>query len=585
MTTVTGLTADRMLAIEAASVVDGDVDASGNLILTQKGGGQINAGSVIGPQGPQGPVGSMLSVITAQPVLDVGIINQIRAGRQLSPGDFGNMGLSAPIGLWNLSDNTDASGNGRNLSNKGSVGFDIGINGIVNTAARFLGQATQALYIPDTGAADPFRIKTGSWGCWFRTAKSGMYQCFISKYAGSSKSFYMQIDASTSTVLTAINLDNTSDQSLNSMSTVCDDRWHHAVSTFDGSIARIYLDGILENVKAISGTIFPSTAPLNIGSVFGDASTPSASFNFGRVDEVFITSDILSEDQVRNLYSAKIPHTLAAVPARFTTNIRRRRRGAALVASDFPSQPLRLHNFSAGSLGDEGSNGAALTNGGATSVAGVDGSSGNAFNFLTSASQTLAATDAGLPSGLAARSYGCWVKTNMINAFGGILSWGTIGTGEARLDLNNTNPSNIRCISSGDVIQGPVVSDGIWHFVVAVEDNGAIDGVKRKLYVDGRFVGGSTVLNPITLAGLNHFRIASNPDGSTVFTGQIDGVFICNYALTPEQITMLHIKSLLTLSPSPKNPGDHIEGADANNLLAIFDTLESNAQVDLKVAS
>lgn len=50
MATVTGLTAARMLEIEANSVVDGDV-VSGNLILTKHDATTINAGSVIGPTG------------------------------------------------------------------------------------------------------------------------------------------------------------------------------------------------------------------------------------------------------------------------------------------------------------------------------------------------------------------------------------------------------------------------------------------------------------------------------------------------------------------------------------------------------
>ena len=168
MTTVTSLTADRMLAIEAASVVDGDVDVNGNLILTKHDGSKINAGSVMGPQGPQGPVGSMLSILSARTIQDIGLSNQIRAGRQLSPADFGAMGLAAPLGLWNLSDLTDVSGNGRNLLNKGGVPFGVGINGGANTAAQFSGNTGQALYISDTGAKDPFRIKTGSVGCWFK---------------------------------------------------------------------------------------------------------------------------------------------------------------------------------------------------------------------------------------------------------------------------------------------------------------------------------------------------------------------------------------------------------------------------------
>lgn len=56
MTTVTGLTAERMIAIEDASVVDGEIVA-GNLILSRFDGSQINAGSVAGPQGPEGDPG------------------------------------------------------------------------------------------------------------------------------------------------------------------------------------------------------------------------------------------------------------------------------------------------------------------------------------------------------------------------------------------------------------------------------------------------------------------------------------------------------------------------------------------------
>lgn len=58
MAVVTGLTKARMEAIEAASVVDGDI-VGDNLILTTHGGTQINAGNVRGPVGPSG--GSFLA--------------------------------------------------------------------------------------------------------------------------------------------------------------------------------------------------------------------------------------------------------------------------------------------------------------------------------------------------------------------------------------------------------------------------------------------------------------------------------------------------------------------------------------------
>lgn len=56
MATVTGLTANRMLQIEAGSII-GARKVGNYLILTTHGGVDINVGSVIGPDGPIGPDG------------------------------------------------------------------------------------------------------------------------------------------------------------------------------------------------------------------------------------------------------------------------------------------------------------------------------------------------------------------------------------------------------------------------------------------------------------------------------------------------------------------------------------------------
>jgi hypothetical protein len=72
MTRIITLDEDRLLKIEASSIVSGLVDASGNLILKNKAGASIPAGAVkgdqgvtgaqgpqgnVGPQGAQGPIG------------------------------------------------------------------------------------------------------------------------------------------------------------------------------------------------------------------------------------------------------------------------------------------------------------------------------------------------------------------------------------------------------------------------------------------------------------------------------------------------------------------------------------------------
>lgn len=65
MTTVTGLTADRMLAIEAESIVGGTI-VGDDLILTKHDGSTVDAGNVRGPSGVGGI--SRVSAFPASPI-------------------------------------------------------------------------------------------------------------------------------------------------------------------------------------------------------------------------------------------------------------------------------------------------------------------------------------------------------------------------------------------------------------------------------------------------------------------------------------------------------------------------------------
>lgn len=70
MATVTGLTAERMIEMENATIIDGNV-VGGNLILLTKDGTNINAGSVIGPIGPAG-ASFIVCTSTTRPSLTAG---------------------------------------------------------------------------------------------------------------------------------------------------------------------------------------------------------------------------------------------------------------------------------------------------------------------------------------------------------------------------------------------------------------------------------------------------------------------------------------------------------------------------------
>jgi hypothetical protein len=79
MVTVTGLSAQRMLEIEAASVVGGSI-VSDNLVLTRHDGGTIVAGNVRGNPGVPGPPGGYFNDITVESLPATGIISAHRTG-------------------------------------------------------------------------------------------------------------------------------------------------------------------------------------------------------------------------------------------------------------------------------------------------------------------------------------------------------------------------------------------------------------------------------------------------------------------------------------------------------------------------
>jgi hypothetical protein len=500
------------------------------------------------------------------------------------------MGLSAPAGLWNLSNLNDVSGNGRTLTNKGVVAFDTGVNGLTFTAAKFSANTLQALYSPDTGAADPLRIRNGSWGCWARTPRRGATQYLFAKStsAGTGYGYFLAIqtgnaaNAQVSTVGTdAPGVGGTTD--------ICDDRWHFIVATFDSVVLRIYVDGVLEGITPFAAyPIYQSTGPICIGGYGGDASNNTNGPCGGRVDEVFITNDVLTEEQIRLLYCARIPHSLGVAPTRASINIHRRRKGATPVSADFVTAPLRWHTFTNGSIADSGTQGVVLQLIGGTApvpVAGADGTKDNAVLFGSGGTTgCFAATDAGLPAALTPRSFGCWFKLMGVNTGVNqtLIQWGTYSSADARLSVTNTGL--LQDIHANNAYGDRFVADGLWHLAVIVHENTALDGMKRKMYLDGRLVASIDTIFSITLVGNLNFRLGQNNGNSALFNGIMDSAFVCDFAMPFETIAKLYAKGAQDLGVSPKNTGDHIERMDSTSILATFDTIDTQNVVDMVIA-
>jgi hypothetical protein len=78
--------------------------------------------------------------------------------------------------------------------------------------------------------------------------------------------------------------------------------WHFITGTYNGSVLRIYVDGVVKNSVAATGVIKTTSDPLVIGAAdqSGNANT---TFN-GAIDEIRIFSRGLTSDEVLALYNA-----------------------------------------------------------------------------------------------------------------------------------------------------------------------------------------------------------------------------------------------------------------------------------------
>ncbi len=91
---------------------------------------------------------------------------------------------------------------------------------------------------------------------------------------------------------------------MNSNYTLSLNHWHQIVGTYDGSIVKLYVNGVLINSNPATLSIGNNSMPVCIGSYLG-------AYNFkGLVDDVRIYNRALTQDGVLGLYNKELPDHL-----------------------------------------------------------------------------------------------------------------------------------------------------------------------------------------------------------------------------------------------------------------------------------
>ena len=213
-------------------------------------------------------------------------------------------GGSSLAGYWKLDEPSgaisfaDASGNGH----AGACGMacpTMGGTGKVGTAASFNGINSQ-IAIPDSPS---LRLNQFTIALWvYPTQLKGNYQPLVVKEdsAGNNRNYWVSLLPNSTRIHVAVWAANCATKFVtDSAGQLALNTWNQVVFTFDGSVEKIYLNGVLDSSSpASTGSLCQAAVPVKIG-----AETAAFQPFSGALDDVQIYSAALSAVDVSNLYS------------------------------------------------------------------------------------------------------------------------------------------------------------------------------------------------------------------------------------------------------------------------------------------
>lgn len=176
----------------------------------------------------------------------------------------------------------DASSNGNN----GTANGTSVVTGYYGNARSFAGTSGDYISIPhSTSLAISNAISIEA---WINFSVGGTINPRImSKGHTTGYGFYtVGTDSARYIGFQAVNGGVELSMSITSRSRIYTDKWYHVAYTYDGSLARVYIDGILDTAKAASGTLPQNSIDINIGR---NSSNLADNFK-GRIDDLRISN-------------------------------------------------------------------------------------------------------------------------------------------------------------------------------------------------------------------------------------------------------------------------------------------------------
>jgi hypothetical protein len=222
--------------------------------------------------------------------------------------------LDGVVGYWRLDDGA-GSASARDSSGRGNNGVLIGLNwgnvwgpgrsgtGLAINAAGWVSVAPSASIDSITD-----RLTMAGWIYFDGVVMD--YATLLSREIGSTiqQHYHLSInsEARPNLFITGAN----GGTIVTAPSPVVPRTWVHLAATYDGALARLYVNGALvptsPGAGAVSGTFAADTTPLVIGGNGNDATGVPTELFSGRIDEVMLYRRALSADEIGRIFAGEL---------------------------------------------------------------------------------------------------------------------------------------------------------------------------------------------------------------------------------------------------------------------------------------
>ncbi len=423
--------------------------------------------------------------------------------------NFKPTAIANHVGYWNFDETSGVTATDRSSTNNGTL-----TNGAKFVPGQF-GNAVQLDGVDDyvdlgnvLNAPATFSISA-----WVNPAVLNGNQGIVTRWNGtgyllslnSSNKFTLQIDSSGSFPV--------------SLAVPTAGVWVHVAGTYDGTNARLYVNGVLQDTQ-------PHTAPTSNAQNLVIGRTNGIQYLKGKIDEVTVYNRALTDTEVAQL---AIPPSILGKspdPANLSGSV-------AIWHLDGAALGHIANGLTSGLEDAIGANNSGTANNAdGSGMAWAVGKMANAVTF-DGVDDYITGSDAGLPSGNSDRSVSLWFKSTLSSGTG---VKRIFGYGVTPNDFFLTTTGNeFICVQDGSnsTCNSTDVLNQSWHHVAAILRSGVVE-----LYVDGSLANSASRVLATTLSS---FMIGLSPNHNTgyCYPGALDEVAVYNRALSANEIAQL----------------------------------------------